>query len=132
MIREERKNMYDINYEKVMALFLRLSGIDDNDRNKYDDIVENACGYVARHIKEPQMVVDVDRVLFASAAVAVYDNTLFKLINDKSLCTADGRAVESYKDADAYKYAKKLREHAVACVSDIWIDDDFSFAAVEG
>lgn len=78
------------------------------------------------------MVSDIDRVLFASAAVAVYDNTLLKLVNDKTLCTADGRAVENYKDSDSYKYAKKLREHAIACVNDIWIDDSFAFAAAEG
>ena len=81
---------------------------------------------------EPVLVTDLERLEFAAAAVAVYDNTMMKLINDKTLCTADGRQTLSFKDSDAYKYALKLREHAIACVSDIWVDDSFSFAAAEG
>ena len=124
--------MVYIDRRKVMMLFLRLSGIPDEQRHEYDDFIENACFYVAKHAVEPVIVTDLDRLEFASAAVAVYDNTVMRLINDKTLCTADGRQTLSYKDSDAYKYAVKLREHAIACVSDIWVDDTFSFAAVEG
>lgn len=124
--------MVYIDRNKVMALFLRLSKIPDEQRHDYDDMIENASFYVARHAVEPVLVTDLERLEFAAAAVAVYDNTMMKLINDKTLCTADGRQTLSFKDSDAYKYALKLREHAIACVSDIWVDDNFSFAAAEG
>lgn len=124
--------MVYIDRNKVMALFLRLSKIPDEQRHDYDDMIENASFYVARHAVEPVLVTDLERLEFAAAAVAVYDNTMMKLINDKTLCTADGRQTLSFKDSDAYKYALKLREHAIACVSDIWVDDSFSFAAAEG
>ena len=124
--------MVYIDRTKVMMLFLRLSGIPDDERHDYDDMIENACFYVAKHAVDPVVVSDLERLEFASAAVAVYDNTLMRLINDKTLCTQDGRQALNYKDTDAYKYAQKLREHAIACISDIWVDDSFSFAAVEG
>ncbi|MBR6337896.1 MAG: hypothetical protein IKR76_09250 [Ruminococcus sp.] len=124
--------MVYIDRNKVMALFLRLSKIPDEQRHDYDDMIENASFYVARHAVEPVLVTDLERLEFAAAAVAVYDNTMMKLINDKTLCTADGRQTLSFKDSDSYKYALKLREHAIACVSDIWVDDSFSFAAAEG
>ena len=124
--------MVYIDRNKVMALFLRLSKIPDEQRHDYDDMIENASFYVARHAVEPVLVTDLERLEFAAAAVAVYDNTMMKLINDKTLCTADGRQTLSFKDSDAYKYALTLREHAIACVSDIWVDDSFSFAAAEG
>lgn len=124
--------MVYIDRNKVMALFLRLSIIPDEQRHDYDDMIENASFYVAKHAVEPVLVTDLERLEFAAAAVAVYDNTMMKLINDKTLCTADGRQTLSFKDSDAYKYALKLREHAIACVSDIWVDDSFSFAAAEG
>ncbi|MBO6141113.1 MAG: hypothetical protein J6O40_04890 [Ruminococcus sp.] len=117
---------------KVMALFLRLSGIEDSRRNEFDDIIENACFYIAKRVKEDILVTDLERLEFASAAVAVYDNTLLRLINDKTLCTADGRQTLSYKDADAYKYAVKLREHALISISDLIAQDTFYFAAAEG
>ena len=117
---------------KVMALFLRLSGIEDARRNEFDEMIENACFYIAKRVKEDILVSDLERLEFASAAVAVYDNTLMRLINDKTLCTADGRHTLNYKDSDAYKYAVKLREHALISISDLIEQDTFSFAAVEG
>ncbi|MCR5815677.1 MAG: hypothetical protein K6F91_02205 [Ruminococcus sp.] len=124
--------MIHIDRTRVMALFLRLSAIPDDERHSYDEIIENACFYIASHLKDPVTVNDLERVEFACAAVAVYDNTLLRLINDKTLCTADGRQTLSYKDSDSYKYAVTLRAHAIACINDIWADDTFSFAAVEG
>ena len=132
-------------------MFLRLTGTDPEKRNEFDEIIENACSYIARRLKEPTLVTDLERIEFASAAVAVYDNTLLKLINDKTLCTEDGRQTQNYKNADAYKYAVELRDHAIDSISDIWKtqeeqeqeeqedkeeeepkDEGFSFAAVEG
>lgn len=116
-----------------MALFLRLSNTEPEERNRYDEIVENACSYIEGRIADNTTENDLERIEFACAAVALYDNTLLKLINDKTLCTADGRQTLSYKDSDAYGYASKLREHAIDSIADIWVcDEGFCFKAAEG
>lgn len=132
MIREERKNMYDINYEKVMALFLRLSGIAPEKRADYEEIVENACLYIQKRLAKIITVSDLYRIQFAAAAVAMYDNTVIKLVNDRTLCTYDGKSVVNYKDTDSYKYAYIFRKNALAGIEDICQNDSFAFAAVEG
>lgn len=121
-----------IDRQRVMMKFLHLCGINDDNSHDYDEIVDNACSYTEKHTVGPILAADLERLEFAAAAVAVYDNTLLRLINDKTLCTADGRQMLGYKDSDAYKYAVKLREHAVSCVSDIWADNCFCFTAAEG
>ena len=124
--------MIMIDRAKVTALFMRLCTIPNEERDSLEEIVENACYFVAKRLSNDTLVTDMERVEFACAAVAVYDRTLLKLIADKTLCTADGRQAQSYKDSDSYKYAVKLREHAIASISDIWEGGGFSFQAVEG
>ena len=124
--------MYDISNEKVMGLFLRLSGISPDKRNEYSDIVDNACDYIKRRLADVIVLADLDRIRFAAAAVAMYDNTVIKLTNDKTLCTYDGKSVVNYKDTDSYKYAYLLRKNALAAIADICKNDCFVFTSTKG
>ena len=123
--------MTGIDTDKVLALFLRLSGYPKERRNEFDEIVENAVEYISRRVKNASES-DMTRIELACAAVAIYDNTVLKLANDKSLCTIDGKQMVNYKDTEQYKYAYCFRSNALAAISDICEDSTFAFAAIEG
>ena len=123
--------MIKISADKIMAAFLHMSGIAKERRNDYDEIVKNAADFIARKIKSADES-DRDRIEFAAVAVAIYDNTVLKLANDKSLCTYDGKQVVNYKDTEQYRFAALLRSNALTAISDLCEESAFAFMAVEG
>ncbi len=120
-----------MNQEKVISLFCLISGMDDNQGEKYSSFIARAITTTLNQMKDKSLAGDYEDALCYVCACRAYYNYVCALASQNGGNFTAGDVSISADFKERLNSAKELLSDAVSSCSALFLDQGFIFSTIE-